>query len=143
MAATILAMPFHPAPPLTVRDADRATLQAIVRAPTSEQRAVTRARIILRSADAIPMERIAAEIGVAIMTVKLWRRRYAQAGLAGLADERRPGRPPTYSRAEREPQAAQDRDVQVQHRSGARSQDPRRCRALSRPARAGDRPLGR
>jgi transposase len=102
MAATILVMPFHPAPPLTVSDADRAALQAIVRAPTSEQRAVTRARIILRSTEAIPMERIAAEIGVAIMTVKLWRRRYAQAGLAGLADEGRSGRPPTYSRAERD-----------------------------------------
>jgi transposase len=48
------------------------------------------------------MERIAAEIGVAIMTVKLWRRRYAQAGLAGLADERRSGRPPTYSREDRD-----------------------------------------
>jgi transposase len=95
-------MPFHSAPPLTVIDADRATLQAIVRAPTSEQRAVTRARIILRSTEEIPMERIAAEIGVAIMTVKLWRRRYAGAGLAGLADERRPGRPPTYSREERD-----------------------------------------
>jgi transposase len=48
------------------------------------------------------MERIAAEIGVAIMTVKLWRRRYAQSGLAGLADEHRSGRPATYSRAERD-----------------------------------------
>ena len=92
MAATIRVMPFPSAPPLTVSDADRATLQAIVRAPTSEQRAVTRARIILRSTEEIPMERIAAEIGVAIMTVKLWRRRYAQSGLAGLADEHRSGR---------------------------------------------------
>jgi hypothetical protein len=67
----MLDMPFRPAPPLTVSDADRATLRAVVRAPTSEQRAVTRARIVLRSADEMPMERIAAEIGVAIMTVKL------------------------------------------------------------------------
>jgi transposase len=63
---------------------------------------VTRARIVLRSADGIPIERVAVEIGVAIMTVKLWRRRYAGAGLAGLADERRSGRPATYTRADRD-----------------------------------------
>src|SRR5665811_90721 len=36
------------------------------------------------------------------MTVLLWRDRYTRAGLAGLVDEPRPGRPPTYSRAERD-----------------------------------------
>jgi transposase len=34
--------------------------------------------------------------------VKRWRRRYTRGGLAGLADERRPGRPPTYTREERD-----------------------------------------
>src|SRR5664280_1930352 len=95
-------MPFHPAPALVVNEADRATLNAILRAPTSEQRAVIRARIVLASADGTAIARIAAELGVAIMTVKLWRRRYAESGLAGLADERRSGRPPTHSRAERD-----------------------------------------
>jgi len=92
----------HPAPPLIVDEADRAALKAIVRAPTSEQRAVTRARIVLRAAEGIANERVAAELGVALMTVKLWRRRYARAGLAGLVDESRPGRPPTYSREDRD-----------------------------------------
>ena len=77
-------------------------LEAVVRAPTSEQRAVTRARIVLRSADGIAIERVADELGVAVMTVKLWRRRYAQAGLAGLADAPRPGHPPTYAREDRD-----------------------------------------
>jgi len=95
-------MPFHPAPALVVNEADRPVLNAIVRAPTSEQRAVIRARIVLASADGTAIARIAADLGVAIMTVKLWRRRYAESGLAGLADERRSGRPPTYSRAERD-----------------------------------------
>ncbi len=95
-------MPFHPAPALVVNEGDRATLNAVVRAPTSEQRAVIRARIVLASADGIAIARIAADLGVAIMTVKLWRRRYAQSGLAGLADEHRSGRPATYSRAERD-----------------------------------------
>jgi transposase len=74
----------------------------VVRAPTSEQRAVTRARIVLRSADGVPIEGIAGELGVAIMTVKLWRRRYASAGLASLADAPRPGHPPTYTRDDRD-----------------------------------------
>jgi transposase len=102
IAATILDMAYHPAPPLTVSQADWTALQAIVRAPTSEQRAVIRARIVLRSAEGRPIERIAAELGVAIMTVKLWRRRYAALGLAGLRDEPRPGRPATYSREARD-----------------------------------------
>lgn len=102
IAATMLDMANHPAPPLMVSDMDRAALRAIVRASTSEQRAVTRARIVLRAADGIANDRIAAELGVALMTVKLWRRRYAAAGLAGLVDEDRPGRPPTYTRAERD-----------------------------------------
>lgn len=98
----MLAMANHPAPPLAVTESDRAALQAIVRAPTSEQRAVTRARIVLRAAEGVANDRIAAELGVALMTVKLWRRRYAAAGLAGLADEPRSGRPATYSREDRD-----------------------------------------
>src|SRR5664280_1205159 len=102
MFATIRDMAHPPAPALIVQEADRHALQAAVRARTSEQRAVTRARIVLRSAEGAPIERIAAELGVAIMTVKLWRRRYAAAGLAGLADAPRPGHPPTYTREDRD-----------------------------------------
>ncbi len=91
-----------PAPPLSVPGADKAVLEAVIRAPTSEQRLVTRARIVLRSAEGIAMEHVARELGVAFMTVKLWRRRYAEAGLAGLADRPRPGHPPTYGREDRD-----------------------------------------
>jgi len=92
----------HPAPALAVNEVDRATLNAIVRAPTSEQRAVMRARIVLASADGMAISRIASDLGVEANTVKLWRRRYERAGLAGLAEAPRPGRPPTYSRADRD-----------------------------------------
>ena len=102
MFATIRGMAHPTAPPLIVDDVDTRALQAVARAPTSEQRAVTRARVVLRSADGAPIARIATELGVAIMTVKLWRRRYAQAGLAGLADAPRPGHPPTYTREDRD-----------------------------------------
>ena len=84
MPATLLAMAHPPAPPLIVDESDLAVLRAIARAPTSEQRAVTRARIVLRSAEGGSIEGIAAELGVAIMTVKLWRRRYTEDGLDGL-----------------------------------------------------------
>jgi hypothetical protein len=78
-----------------VSESVRAALQAIVCASTSEQRAVRRARNVLhRTADAAPTGRIAAETGVAIMTVKLSRRRYAQCSLAGLVDAARLSRPP-------------------------------------------------
>src|ERR671919_137483 len=102
MLGTMIDMAHPPAPPLLVGETDRAILHSVIRATTSEQRAVTRARIVLRAADGDPIERIAAELGVAIMTVKLWRRRYAEAGLAGLADAPRPGHPPTYTREDRD-----------------------------------------
>jgi transposase len=95
-------MAHPPAPPLSVSDADRQVLEAVVRATTSQQRAVMRARVILCAAEGRPNQRIAAELGVALMTVKLWRRRYAEAGLAGLVDAPRPGHPPTFGREERD-----------------------------------------
>jgi transposase len=92
----------HPAPALVLNEVDRAVLNAVVRAPTSEQRAVIRARVVLASADGTAISRIAEDLGVTVNTVKLWRRRYERAGLAGLVEARRPGRPPTYSRADRD-----------------------------------------
>ncbi len=102
MPATILGMAHPPAPPLPVSEVDRRVLEAVVRAPTSEQRAVMRARVVLRSSDGAPIERVADELGVALMTVRLWRRRYARQGIDGLADAPRPGHPPTYTRQDRD-----------------------------------------
>ena len=95
-------MAHPPAPPLTVNAPDRKVLEGIVRAPTSEQRAVHRARIVLLSGEGLAIEAIAAETGRSVTTVKLWRRRYAERGLDGLIDVPRPGRPPVYSREQRD-----------------------------------------
>ena len=57
---------------------------------------------MLRCGDGLPIERVAGELGVAVMTVKLWRRRYAEAGIPGLADAPRPGHPPTCAREDRD-----------------------------------------
>ena len=102
IAATMIDMANHPAPPLSVNESDLEILRALVRARTTEQRLVQRARIVLRAAEGMPNRTIAAEVGVAPMTVLLWRDRYTRAGLAGLADAQRPGRPPTYSREDRD-----------------------------------------
>jgi transposase len=63
---------------------------------------VMRARVVLRAAEGHANQRIAAELGVALMTVKLWRRRYAESGLDGLVDAPRPGHPPTWTREDRD-----------------------------------------
>ena len=95
-------MPNHPAPPLSISESERASLRALLRAGTTEQRLVMRARIVLAAADGTANERIAAELGVHRMTVLLWRGRFERERMAGLADAPRPGREPTYDRAARD-----------------------------------------
>src|SRR6185312_7295181 len=53
-----------------------------------------RARIVLACAEpGSGVARVAAELGTSRMTVRKWRRRFAEEGLAGRADGDRPGRP--------------------------------------------------
>src|SRR5580700_6013278 len=53
-----------------------------------------RARIVLACAEpGSGVARVTAELGSTRMTVRKWRRRFAEEGLAGLADHDRPGRP--------------------------------------------------
>jgi transposase len=53
-----------------------------------------RARIVLACAEpGSGVARVAAELGLSRMTVRKWRRRFTEAGLGGLADHDRPGRP--------------------------------------------------
>jgi transposase len=92
----------HPAPPLVISASEREAIVALARAGRTEQRIATRARIVLRAADGVANERIAAELGVDKMTVLLWRRRFEAKRTAGLADAPRPGRARTYGRAERD-----------------------------------------
>src|SRR6185503_9582469 len=75
---------------------DRLVLEARVRAPTTQQRDVVRARIVLLAADGRSTRSIAAAVGVMPFTVSTWRGRYAREGLAGLSDRPRPGPAPRY-----------------------------------------------
>ncbi|MBK7395777.1 MAG: IS630 family transposase [Myxococcales bacterium] len=74
----------------------RAELDAIVRAGTSAQRDVMRARVVLLAAGDLSNADIARRVGVTEKTVRKWRARFAAGPRsASLDDERRSGRPPT------------------------------------------------
>src|SRR5436190_21815589 len=76
---------------------DRAVLEARVRAPTTEQRDVFRARIILLAAEGRSTRSIARAVDTMPRTVSLWRGRFSREGLAGLVDKPRPGSVPKYN----------------------------------------------
>jgi transposase len=75
---------------------DRAVLEARVRAPTTEQRDVFRARIILLAEEGRSTRSIARMLGTMPRTVSHWRGRFARMGLAGLSNKVHPGPAPTY-----------------------------------------------
>ncbi len=87
--------------PLAITDGQRAELERLVRARTTEQRLAQRARMVLAAADGRASAAIARDEGVATDTVSRWRHRFAEHGLAGLADRPRPGRPPAYGHDDR------------------------------------------
>ncbi len=77
---------------LEVSESDRAVLERRVRDRGAVARDVQRARIVLLSAQGLTGPEIADRVGCTEPTVVLWRRRFAEEGLAGLDD--RPRRPP-------------------------------------------------
>ncbi len=70
-------------------------LRAVLRRPSVSQQQALRARIVLRAAEGATNTEIAAEAGVSLATVGLWRRRFSERRLDGLADAPRSGRPRT------------------------------------------------
>ncbi len=81
---------------LQVSEEQRAELERRVRAHTSTQRSVKRARIILMAADGVSGRQIAVAVGISEEYVAMWRRRFSDDGLKGLDDQRRSGRPRVY-----------------------------------------------
>src|SRR4030095_12124397 len=88
------------APPLDVSPEDLHTLGQWSRSSSIRAGLAERAKILLLPAQGLPTAEIAQQLGCSRPTVILWRRRYAQTGLDGLADKPRPGRPQTV-RADR------------------------------------------
>jgi transposase len=88
----------HPrrARPLPVSADERRQLESWIRAGTTPQRVVKRARIVLLAADGLAARSIAARLHVSQRTALLWRRRYQKGGPQTLwRDAPGRGRPPT------------------------------------------------
>ena len=81
--------------PLTVEltGQERAQLEAWARRRTSAQALALRSRIVLAAADGLNNTEIAAQLGMAVSSVRKWRKRFVEQRLDGLTDEPRPGRP--------------------------------------------------
>ena len=87
-------------PAVSLSEADRERLEHWVAAHGTPQQVALRCRIVLAAASGRTNLEIAADSGVDVKTVALWRARFAQAGAQGLwkiAEGR--GRKPTYSPA--------------------------------------------
>jgi len=80
-----------------VTEGERVKIAQIVRARTAPVRLVERARIILLSLDGVSAPQIATQLEVSARTTRHWIRRFNAAGLAGLDDAPRAGRPPIYT----------------------------------------------
>jgi transposase len=72
---------------------EKRTLRAVLRTPSASQQQAVRARIVLRAAEGVTNTQIAAETGVSLPTVGLWRRNFLKRRLKGLSDAPRSGRP--------------------------------------------------
>lgn len=77
---------------------ERQQVKRLAHSRTAAVRVVERARVVLAALDGQPVEEIAVHLRLARNTVYLWLHRFERLGLAGLEDQPRGGRPPTYSR---------------------------------------------
>jgi transposase len=81
-----------------ISDEHRAVLETLLRSQTAAHRDVQRARVVLLASDGIANTHIAAEVGVSPATVKAWRERFCDEGLAAFGGVRPGrGRKPTIS----------------------------------------------
>ena len=76
-------------------DEERTKIERLTRAQTAPVRLARRAQIIELSADCLSVPRIARQLDRSEKAVRLGVTRFTQAGLDGLDDAPRVGRPPT------------------------------------------------
>ena len=83
---------------IELNQAQREQLEDLIRAGSTAQQLVVRARIVLLAAAEWTNTRIAARVGVCVDTVRKWRHRWsAEPGTASLGDTKRSGRPPSFT----------------------------------------------
>lgn len=76
---------------------ERRQIRRLSQSRTAAARTVERAQIIQLASEDLLVPAIAARLGIGQDVVRQWLKRFNAAGLAGLADKPRAGRPPTYS----------------------------------------------
>lgn len=81
-----------------VTDEERQAVKRLARSRTAPARAVERAQVVQAALAGATVEEIAVQLSLARNTVYLWLHRFERRGLAGLEDQPREGRPPTYTR---------------------------------------------
>jgi hypothetical protein len=79
-----------------IDEGTRATLEGWLRRQKVPAGLAKRARAILLLARGQPYTHVAAEVGLAERHVRKWAKRFVAAGIAGLYDRPRPGRPPAF-----------------------------------------------
>lgn len=88
-------------PPLDLAPEDRQVLEGWLRASTTEQRCVLRARIVLGASEGVSNAELSRRTGLSAHAVGRWRRRYEAEGIDGLRDRARSGRRAVYTHDDR------------------------------------------
>ena len=91
------------APPVTIDQSQRETLQQWARSRSLPARQIERARVVLLAAEGKTDLEIAASLSISNQKAARWRKRFLQLGFAGLVkDAPRPGRKPAISATRKE-----------------------------------------
>lgn len=90
-------MPVVPACPIAPTASERERLKKMTYGHKAPHQSRMRPHVVLHGALGRSNARIARETGLRVDTVRTWRGRFAEEGLSGLADRRRPGRPPSFT----------------------------------------------
>jgi len=87
----------RPRKPIDLNKEEEQQLKFIAASRSLPYGVVTRARIIIMSAEGISNKAIAQKLDYSTQSISLWRRRFLENGISGLHDELRPGRPRSIS----------------------------------------------
>ncbi|MEU3619913.1 helix-turn-helix domain-containing protein [Streptomyces sp. NPDC006872] len=91
-------MPVRTPCPTAPSAAERVRLKKMAYGHRNEHRLRVRAQVVLHAAHGRSNACIARDTGLHLDTVRRWRGRFAQAGLPGLKDRQRCGRPASFTR---------------------------------------------